>query len=102
MNLPSPQRGLFSPQLSQTDHLWSRARLPPGQAGNASFLGHNFTSIESILPRIGITKQDVKKLEAIQMVREQRESRKQAIAFHARPLVLCGLPLRRPPTDQVI
>jgi hypothetical protein len=58
--------------------------------------------VKSILLQVGITKQVIKKLEAIQMVREQRDSRKQALAFHARPFVLCGLPLREPPTDQII
>jgi hypothetical protein len=36
------------------------------------------------------------------MVREQRENGKQAIAYHARPFVLCGLPLRRPPAGQLV
>jgi len=102
MNLSSPQNGLFSLQPPQPDHLWSRARLPPSQAGTSSRLNPGLASVESILPQVGITKQVVKKLEAIQMVREQRESRRQAIAFHARPFVLCGLPLRRPPTDQIL
>ena len=85
MNSSSPQKLPFAPQLSQPDHLWNRARLPPCQAGSPSPVSHSFTSVESILPRVGITKQAVKKLEAIQMVREQRENHKQAIALHARP-----------------
>ena len=36
------------------------------------------------------------------MVREQREQHKQDLAYHARPFVLCGLPLRQPPADQLI
>jgi hypothetical protein len=36
------------------------------------------------------------------MVREQRENGKQAIAYHARPFVLCGLPLRRPPPGEIV
>ena len=36
------------------------------------------------------------------MVREQRENGKQVIAYHARPFVLCGLPLRRPPAGQLV
>ncbi len=36
------------------------------------------------------------------MVREQRENGKQVIAYHARPFVLCGLPLRKPPADQIL
>lgn len=102
MNSPSPQRHPVAPQLSEPDHLWPRARLPPSQPGTPSPLCHGFASVESILPRIGITKQAVKKLEAIQMVREQRENGKQVIAYHARPFVLCGLPLRKPPADQIL
>ena len=34
-------------------------------------------------------------------MREQREHGKQDLAFNARPFVLCGLPLRRPPSDQL-
>jgi len=36
------------------------------------------------------------------MAREQQVSRKQTIAYHARPFVLCGLPSRKPAADQVI
>jgi hypothetical protein len=79
-----------------------RARLPPGHAGQQSLPSHRFAPINSILPRIGITKQIVKRLEAIQMVREQRENGKQELAYHARPFVLCGIPLRRPPTGQLL
>ncbi|MGD0128396.1 MAG: hypothetical protein ABSF46_23805 [Terriglobia bacterium] len=82
--------------------LSDRVRPPPGQAGQGSLPSHGFVALDSTLPRIGITKQTIKKLEAIQMVRDQRENRKQAIAFHARPFVLCGLPLCKPAADQVI
>jgi hypothetical protein len=40
-------------------------------------------------------------MESVLLVREQRKQRKQALAFNARPFVLCGLPLRRPPSDQL-
>lgn len=36
------------------------------------------------------------------MIREQRASGRQELAFNARPFVLCGLPLRRPPADQLV
>jgi len=55
------------------------------------------TPIRYLLPRIGITSRTLKKLEAIQLVREQRDSRTQQVSYNARPFVLCGLPLRRPP-----
>jgi hypothetical protein len=52
------------------------------------------------LPSIGLTKRRLKHLEAIQLIREQRDQNKQELAFHARPFVLCGIPLRRPPHGQ--
>jgi len=58
------------------------------------------TSLESLLPRIGITKRTLKKLEGIQLIRDQRDQNKQELAYHARPFVLCGIPLRRPPQGQ--
>jgi len=36
------------------------------------------------------------------MVREHRENHRQPIAFHARPFVLCGIPLRRPPPGELL
>ncbi len=59
------------------------------------------TPLKSLLPQIGITQRALKKLEVIQLVREQRESGKQQLAYNARPFVLCGIPLRRPPTKQL-
>lgn len=40
-------------------------------------------------------------MESVLLVREQRRQRKQELAFNARPFVLCGLPLRRPPSDHL-
>lgn len=40
-------------------------------------------------------------MESVLLVREQRRQRKQDLAFNARPFVLCGLPLRRPPADHL-
>ena len=41
----------------------------------------------------------MKQLESIQLIREQREIGRQQLAFHARPFILCSLPLRRPPRN---
>lgn len=40
--------------------------------------------------------------EAIALIRNEREKGKQRLAYNARPFVLCGIPLRRPPKDQLI
>jgi len=59
-------------------------------------------SVRSILPSIGLTKHRVKQLDSICLVREERGSGHQQLAFQARPFVLCGLPLRRPPANQQV
>ena len=51
-------------------------------------------------PALRITKRRLKQLESIQLIRQQRDNGKQDLAFHARPFVLCGIPLRRPPRNQ--
>ena len=53
-------------------------------------------------PDSGITKQSVRKIEAVHLIREQRDDGKQKLAFNARPFVLCGLPLRRLPSDKLL
>ena len=58
-------------------------------------------SVGALLPTIGITKHCLKRLEAVVLVREQRENGKQDLAYNARPFVLCGIPLRRPPNNQL-
>lgn len=58
--------------------------------------------LQSILSSIGLTKRRLKQLEAIQLIREQRDNGKQQLAYNARPFVLCGIPLRRPPKGQLL
>ncbi len=49
-----------------------------------------------------VSKQKLKKAEGICLVREKRESATQTLGFTARPFVLCGLPIRRPPEGQLL
>ena len=58
-------------------------------------------TVKSLLPEIGITKRTLKKLETIQLIRAQRDAGKQELAYNAGPFVLCGIPLRRPPREQL-
>lgn len=53
------------------------------------------------MPKIACTKRNLKRLESICAIREERESGNQELAYNARPFVLCGIPLRRPPRDQL-
>ncbi len=43
-----------------------------------------------------ISKQKLRRAEAIQLVRVSRENRAQNLGFASRPFVLCGLPIKRP------
>lgn len=63
---------------------------------------HPFASVRSILPTVGITARRVKQVNSLLLIREQRERRKQNVAFNARPFVLCGIPLRSVPSDQLV
>jgi Plasmid encoded RepA protein len=57
--------------------------------------------VRSILPSIGISKFRLKQLQAISLIREERDAANQKLAYNARPFVLCGIPLRRPPQQQL-
>jgi hypothetical protein len=76
--------------------------LTPNELSQSSaVLYSSFTTVGQILPTLGITKRRFKQVESISLVREQRASGRQELAFNARPFVLCGLPLRRPPKNQL-
>ncbi|MBN9657098.1 MAG: replication initiator protein A [Acidobacteria bacterium] len=49
-----------------------------------------------------VSKQKLRKAEGICLVREKRETAAQTLGFTARPFVLCGLPIRRPPEGQLL
>jgi hypothetical protein len=53
-------------------------------------------------PEFVVSKYKLRQAEGISLVRSRRESGNQLLAFAARPFVLCGLPVRRPPATQVI
>jgi len=81
-------------------------------------MGAPFPSASRELPRAGIeragairtrshpefivSKYKLKQAEGISLVRQKRESGTQRLAFSSRPFVLCGLPVRRPPADQLV
>ena len=49
-------------------------------------------------PDLAVSKRRLRQLDAIQMVRQKRESDAQNLGFSSRPFALCGLPVKRPPT----
>src|SRR5436305_10687222 len=49
-----------------------------------------------------VSKYRLRRAEGISLVRKNREAGTQRLAFSSRPFVLCGLPVRRPPADQLL
>jgi Plasmid encoded RepA protein len=75
--------------------------VPNEASQSPEVLSPSFSTVREILPSLGTTKQRFKQIESICLIREHRASGRQQLAFNARPFVLCGLPLRRPPTNQL-
>ena len=89
--------------MAQFSHSTAKRHGGPAQASRPSaFCSISLDSFRSALPELRITKRRLKQLEAIQLVREQRDARTQEVSYNARPFVLCGLPLRQPPADQLL
>lgn len=92
------------PALPSTDQ---GVRPPGGQGTHPSALtiqpanGSAVSAVGSLLPQIHITKRRLKQLQAIALIREQRDNGKQQLVYNARPFVLCGIPLRRPRQRQL-
>lgn len=53
-------------------------------------------------PELVVSKYRIRQAEGIHLVRQRREQGTQILGFNSRPFVLCGLPLRRPPRDQLL
>jgi hypothetical protein len=49
-----------------------------------------------------LSKQKLKQAEQIQLIRQNRDQASQTLCFSSRPFVLCGLPVRRLPKDQLL
>lgn len=49
-----------------------------------------------------VSKQKLRQAEGIFLVRQKRETQSQTLAYAARPFILCGLPVRRPPKEQLL
>jgi hypothetical protein len=87
--------------------LWNTLGTPPvanrtaGPYGPAE-AGVHLPSLQTTLSSLGVTKFRLRQLEAVTLIREERENGKQQLAYNAQPFVLCGIPLRRPPRTQLV
>jgi hypothetical protein len=53
-------------------------------------------------PDLIVSRQRLKQAERVQLIRQRGEEANQTLCFSARPFVLCGLPVRRLPKDQLL
>jgi hypothetical protein len=58
--------------------------------------------LEDLHRSVRASKQLHRKIEDIELIRLKREQRNQNLCFSSRPFVLCGLPVRRLPADQLL
>jgi hypothetical protein len=49
-----------------------------------------------------VSRYRLKQADGIALVRSNRESGQQSLAFTSRPFIFCGLPVRKPPPDQLL
>jgi hypothetical protein len=50
---------------------------------------------------LSLSRQKHRRIESIELVRAERKDNRADLAFHSRPFVLCGLPIRRPPAGML-
>ena len=58
--------------------------------------------LKQMVPELVVSKQKLRQAEGSCLVRIKREEKNQTLAFSSRPFVLCGLPVRRPPEDELL
>ena len=91
----SEQVGLPRAPLLRNGPTTSRQSHPPGLQRASSVLRQ---TCEDLI----VSKQKLKQVERIQLVRENRDQASQTLCFSSRPFVLCGLPVRRLPKDRLL
>lgn len=59
-------------------------------------------TLKRMLPELVVSKQKLRQAEGSCIVRLKREEGKQNVGFSSRPFVLCGLPVRKPPANELL
>jgi Plasmid encoded RepA protein len=60
------------------------------------------TTLKRMMPELVVSKQKLRQAEGSCIVRLKREEGKQNVGFSSRPFVLCGLPVRKPPANELL
>ena len=58
--------------------------------------------LKRMVPELVVSKQKLRQAEGSSIVRLKREEGKQNLGFSSRPFVLCGLPVRKPPKNDLL
>ena len=86
------------------EHLNNRSQSLSSHTG--AHQHHGFQSAGSILRSLPgdlvVTKQKLRRAEAIACVRLKRQEANQNLGFASRPFVLCGLPIKKPAAAQLL
>jgi hypothetical protein len=65
-----------------------------------------FASVGSVLqktqPELIVSKQRLRQIDGVELVRIKREQGNQTLCFSSRPFVLCGLPVRKLPEGELL
>jgi hypothetical protein len=86
------------------EHFWNSAPFLPKRLTTppAADSLPSISSLRAALRSVRFSRFRLRQLEAVTLIRQERENGKQQLAYNARPFVLCGIPLRRPPRTQLI
>ena len=77
-------------------------RVPLGHPLGAQGLKSAGSVMKQMAPELVVSKQKLRQAEGSCLVRIKREEKNQTLAFSSRPFVLCGLPVRRPRTGELL
>jgi hypothetical protein len=85
------------------EHFWNTSFQRTGSptSGFCSIADVCLISARPLSPPVEISKRRLRQPEAIQLIREQRDTGHEELGFNAMPFVLCGIPLRRSPKEQL-
>ena len=79
-----------------------RSFAPPAERHRIAGMASAAEILEFEYPDLVVSKQKLHRSKGIELVRIKREQRNQDLCFSSRPFVLCGLPVLRLPTGQLL
>ena len=96
------QPGLHRPGRQPWESTLPRSFSPPADRRRSSGMASAAEILQFEHADLLISKQKLERARGIEVVRIKREQRTQDLCFSSRPFVLCGLPVRRLPKDQLL